>query len=124
MLFNLHILQCHLQPSTAEKRFPFQTECPCCFIFLYRFGSDPSAGFKVHTRLGEGGGHVVRHWAQVQPPLIRFSVNCGQKLADQTHYTTAVKCTLNASSLLLSLMQTNPYTTSIPGISQRDLSAC
>lgn len=30
MLFNLHILQCHLQPSTAEKRFPFQTECPCC----------------------------------------------------------------------------------------------
>lgn len=55
MLFNLHILQCHLQPITAEKRFPFQTECPCCFIFLYRFGSDPSAGLKVHTRLGEGG---------------------------------------------------------------------
>ena len=66
---------------------------------------------------------MVRHWAQVQPPLIRFSVNCGQKLTAQTRYTTAVKCTLNVSSLLLSLMQTNPYTTSIPGISQRDLSA-
>ena len=52
---------------------------------------------------------MVRHWAQVQPPLIRFSVNCGQKLTDQTRYTTAVKCTLNVSSLLLSLMRTNPY---------------
>ena len=55
MLFNLHILQCHLQPITAEKRFPFQTQCPCCFIYLYRFGSDPSAGLEVQTGLGEGG---------------------------------------------------------------------
>ena len=76
-----------------------------------------------YTR-GWGGGVTWYATGNNRPSLIRFSVNCGQKLADQTRYTTAVKCTLNVSSLLnLSLMRTNPYTTSIPGISQRDLSA-